>query len=348
MSNYKVSQVNRLNERTLHLVLTPDSGADVIQFLPGQYCALSFETASKYTPTRCFSLVNSPNRTGVLEFAMRTEGAYTQTVADLTVGTPATVQGPFGSFTFQTNQYPNLVFVAGGIGITPLMSLMRYATEKGWRIPITLFYSAQNQDDLPFYEEIVALTNQNPNLTAHFFLDKASAGLPQGFQQGYITAEAIEQVVGSLEQKTFFICGPKVMIQSLRSQLIKKSVDEAQIKDELFGQGTRDTNPNNRATYATIYKLTAAALVVTGLLVWFRDVGNYLERHPLAASTDTTPATTSTTTPASAPTTTNVPATPSTSTPDNSTVPTTTTTPSVQTAAPVYTPTYYNPRSTLS
>lgn len=337
MHTYTVREVTQAASNIALLTLEPRTEDDRLTFYPGQYATVGFKLNGRPTPMRCFSIVSSPEDTGTLQFAMRVQGDFTHTVSQLQPGDEAFVHGPFGSFVIDPEYDKRVVMIAGGIGITPFISMLKHAKTLKPSIPITLLYGVRNQRDIAFYSELVQLERQNPNLEIVFFVSDSAVETVPGarFVRGQISEQWLEQVTGgSYQGITYFICGPKSFMQSLQRTLESKHVSPHRIVTESFTQTSKLTLGNNLNISKLIYGLTGAGLVVGFLGIMALDLIRYIPKTTAAsATTQTTTETTDTT---------------STTTPTTDT--TTNTTPTTtDTQTQTTTPTYYRPqRSSVS
>jgi len=170
MAKYIVKDKARAGRNVLLLSLQPEQSHDAITYNAGQYVSIGFKRGGRRTPMRSFSVVSSPKDTSTLQVAMRVQGNFTGVASQVEVGDAAYVQGPFGNFIINPDYDENIIMMAGGIGITPFISMLRYATEASLPVNITLLYSCRSQDDIPFYDELLQLQRRNPNLRILFFV----------------------------------------------------------------------------------------------------------------------------------------------------------------------------------
>ena len=168
MSKYIVVQNEESPSGIIDLILQPKRKRDALSFYPGQYACIGFRQGGRPTPMRCFSIVSSPNDQERLQFVIQRQGRFTSSIARLRPGKVVTVRGPFGDFVIDEQYDRNIVMLAGGIGITPFISTLRYATEVGLSTPITLLYSCRGRDGIPFLDELTALEKRNPHLRILF------------------------------------------------------------------------------------------------------------------------------------------------------------------------------------
>jgi len=266
----------------LLLTLAPRRQSRRLLFEPGQYAAIGFVRRGRPTPMRCFSVVSTPS-SGLLQFAMRISGDFTQAAARLGVGAAVRVQGPFGSFVLDPIYDTRIVMFAGGIGITPFMSMLRDATERQLSLPITILYANRSAASIPFHEELTVLQQRNPYLRVQFFCSQASNRSDQSCIRGSIDAPHIEQMTST--SSTYFICGPDGFTQQLERELLARGVHESRILHESFAQTTKQTFGTKFGIRTVTYGLAAASLIAMIGFITILDLSRSLSTVPSAIMT---------------------------------------------------------------
>lgn len=332
---YSVRQTNQIGDILL-LTLAPKHSVRRLQFRAGQYAALSFRRHGRPTPARCFSIVSTP-ASGVLQFAMRVEGNFTQTAARLQPGDGVMVQGPFGEFTVDPAYDRRVVLLASGIGITPCISIISDLTERREATPITLWYSNKDARLIPFYEELQLLTRQNPNLQLRFFSGTKLPTEDPRHTTGKIDTVATTRLLAHEKGGTFFICGSANFTSRVSDALKNGGVHETRIISESFTQSTSLRLQSGLRTSMLTYGLAAALLVVATGGIMAMDISRSAARHQTATTSQTTTSTSG----SDSSTATNTSSS-STSSDTSETTPTTTTT------TPESTYTYQSPVSSMS
>lgn len=242
MKHFVLAQKNLIGRDVLLLTLEPQSPDDVLEFEAGQYVAIGFKRNGRRTPVRSFSIVSSPRDTSKLEVAMRIQGGFTATAKELHEGDPVYVQGPFGDFTVNPDYDRRVVMLAGGIGITPFMSIVRWAAEVSLPVPITLLYSCRHQADIPFYTELLALQRRNPNFRVAFFITSGAIVPEAGVSivPGSIEPTHLEQITnGEFRGVTYFTCGPVGFMKTQEKTLRNHEVPADRIISESFAQSSK-------------------------------------------------------------------------------------------------------------
>lgn len=275
MRTYIVQENTKITDSTLLLTLQRDEQERPLAFHPGQYAAISFEHRGKKAPTRCFSIVSSPTDQDMLQFSTRIRGHYTKALANLQKDDIVNVYGPFGGFVFDAARDKKAVLLAGGIGITPFVSILRYLSRLNADNEVTLLYSCQTQDDIPFGEELQAIQTQHPNLKMLFVIGKGPVDKlpPEQAATGFISAELLDKVTAnSYDGTKFFICGPPGFMKAMQGTLAKKGVAGNMILTEAFTQSSPPQTSILRSWPANVYALGAIGIVLGSFVVMVSDL----------------------------------------------------------------------------
>jgi ferredoxin-NADP reductase len=273
MQDYIVTEVTKIAPNTISIKLNPERGARKLRYEAGQYAALSFTINGRPSTVRCFTIVSAASQGAELEFAMRVTGRFTKTAAQLKPGDMVSVQGPFGDFTLENGQSRNAVFFAGGIGVTPFISMIRDVTQRSIDMSLTLVYSCRTQDDIPFGDELAELEHDNPNLSVIYVIANGEIDKLAGRKvlRGAITPEAIDRIMRqSYDPYNFYICGPKGYMKTIKKALLGKQVDPEAIFVEEFGVRSKGmpslfSSMTGRVYSGTAVGLLMAIVVVTGI-----------------------------------------------------------------------------------
>lgn len=192
-------------------------GEDSLKFQAGQYVWLVLPNMSVQDPRgnrRAFSVFSSPNQAGIIKIASRmSDSGYKQTLAGLELGAKVEIIGPFGFFTLPKEPGKPLVFLAGGIGITPFFSMIQWASEQKLPQQILLLYANGTLERAAYIKELEALQQQNP-----FFTFKAVCGK--------MAWERIQSFVTDPKKSLWYVSGPRSMICDITEQLLLHGVNE--------------------------------------------------------------------------------------------------------------------------
>ncbi|MEK7166029.1 MAG: FAD-binding oxidoreductase, partial [Patescibacteria group bacterium] len=213
---YIVSSVRKLRDNVVEISLTPNSQKK-FDYLPGQFIFVSFsQPLSEVHP---FSLSSAPG--GNLIFAAKVLGDYTNKLATVPLGSEASVEGPFGRFSYFVHHNQKQVWIAGGIGITPFVSMARSLNP---RISVDLYYTVSDNAEAAYMEELTRIAGLNPGLRVFLWATH---------QKGRLTGQIIKDT-SLLDNQDIFICGPPQMMYSLKQQLRKLGMSGRHIHTEEF------------------------------------------------------------------------------------------------------------------
>ena len=218
---YRVTSVVPLPGSVTELWLRPISRP--LSFLPGQFVFARFHSTAVSGEPHPFSIASSP-ATGAIRFTVKDLGDYTKHVGEIEVGAEATIEGPYGRFSHQLVSGRRQVWLAGGIGIAPFLSMA--AALPASTFQVDLFYGFLDARDAPFLDELRGLATANAGLRVHFVDENVD---------GFISVPLIMAEVGSLDACEFLLCGPREMMHLLRDQLVDAGVSRDRVHFEEFG-----------------------------------------------------------------------------------------------------------------
>ncbi len=248
--------------KTYRLVPSTGGGLMPFTFVPGQFLNVAFRIGGARM-NRSYSFSSSPTRREHVELTVRREprGAVSRHIDGLLkVGDQIEAGGPVGRFTFSGTEADSIVLIAGGVGITPMMSIARYLTERSWPGDIFLLYVCRAPVDFIFQKELATLEGRNPKLHVAVTMSRAEGTDWKG-PRGRLTKDLLMQTVPNLVSRRIHLCGPPSMMDSTKAILTELGIPPEQLKTEAFGA----TKPSPSAA-GTTSKPTAPA---TGPLVTF-------------------------------------------------------------------------------
>jgi predicted ferric reductase len=223
---YRVSEVRQEAKDIWSLFFEGEK----IAYNPGQFMFIQLLRGGRLSSPHPFTISSAP--TGKqLSITPRELGDFTATIKDTRPGDLAYIDAPYGVFSFTGYDIGDLVFVAGGIGITPFISMLRYVRDKQLDKTITLFWTNRNEDRFCFRDELNIMEEEMPGFEALFFVsgDSKSSGSDKR-----LSGSVIKEHLGSLGDKDFFICGPPSMTKAIVDDLRELGVTAAKIHVELF------------------------------------------------------------------------------------------------------------------
>jgi ferredoxin-NADP reductase len=176
---------------------------------------------------RHISLVTSPTEDGVVGLATRLrETAFKRTLAELEVGDEVQVEEPKGSFLLPEDTAAEYVFVAGGIGITVFRSMLRYVADASLPYRITLVYSNRDRESSAFLDELEQLERRIEGLKVVLTMTDEEGWEGESRR---LDADVLGELVGGLEDKTFFVAGPPGMVEGVSESLLAAGLPEDRV-----------------------------------------------------------------------------------------------------------------------
>jgi len=225
--------------RTFRLVPTA-ALALPFDYLPGQYLNISLLIDGRKV-NRSYTIASAPTRSGYCEITVKREagGTASRFLHDhVHAGDLLNISAPAGHFTFTGTEAESVVLIAGGVGITPLVSKIRYLTDRAWPGKIYLVFCVKTEADIIFREELQYLQKRHPNLHVGVTLSRADSDRWQG-ARGRISRDMLARIIPDLAAQPVHFCGPEEMNQSVRQMLRELGVPDEQIKFESFSAPNR-------------------------------------------------------------------------------------------------------------
>ena len=230
-SPYRVVAVRPEGARVYRLILRPDGHAGM-PFQAGQYAWLTVGETPFSLQQHPFSFVSSDAVPQRIAFGIKEFGDFTATIKDLQPETRVFVEGPYGAFTLDPHAQ-GAVFVVGGIGITPALSILRSCADRHDRRPLVLIYANNTVEDIAFGEELDELRTQLDLEIVHVL-----ATPPEGWtgESGYVTDELLARRLARRRGQDFqyFVCGPAVMMDIVERALVAQGVPHWRLLSERF------------------------------------------------------------------------------------------------------------------
>ena len=258
---YKVEKLNQLGEVT-EIYLAPLKKK--LNFEPGQFAFLKFQSKNVSSEEHPFSISSNPKEP-YLRFSIKNLGDFTATLKDLQIGDKVSIKGPYGVFGEKLLQSAKpQIWIAGGIGVTPFLSMLSYTKSENLDRQISLFYSTRNNNDnyygkeinkenLQFDGEVENRKQKTENREGHDELDLTQSNHElritndtsqaadikivghHSDSMGYINSEFVEKnSLSDLKKSRILLCGPKIMMKSLERQFLDLGIKPYNIIYEEF------------------------------------------------------------------------------------------------------------------
>lgn len=220
--------------RTFRLV-HPSAGDLPFTFEPGQFLTVSVNIDKKEIK-RSYSIASSPCRRTWCEITVKHAGSgqvsgYLH--EQIRAGDLLAVSGPYGKFTFRGHEAESVLLIAGGVGVTPLMSAVRCLTDQAWTGEIFFIYSCGTTKDIIFGEELRYLERRYANFHLTITLSREPSPDWAG-TRGHITKQLLAETVPDLSARRVHVCGPPPMMEAVQTALAELGVPAGQVRTENF------------------------------------------------------------------------------------------------------------------
>ncbi len=231
---FTVSRVEDLGVATS--IYISGRNMDKFKIDAGQFMIFRFLQIGFWTQAHPFSLswapiANSPGRTE-LRLTAKKLGDFTNELPKIKVGTQVLIDGPHGVYTEKLITKDKLLFIAGGIGITPIRSILEsLGTRHRDKI---LLYSNKTPAETVLADELAQLSEQNSFKIINIYADVELAALPAGAEHGRLDKAALARLVPDIAERDIFLCGPPPMMLALRKAMVELGVPKSQIHFERF------------------------------------------------------------------------------------------------------------------
>ncbi len=184
--------------------------------------------------TKHFSFSSSPTEKGYVEFTKRiTSSDYSRALDAMKPGAWAHISGPAGKFTLSPDHI-RLGFLSGGIGITPLRSMLRYIADEHLSYDVVLIYANNSVDDIAFRNELDVISTSRAGIRVEYILSGSDVPPEWTGGRGFITETTIRELVPDFLERVFYISGPFKMVTTLSEKLSSIGVPREQVRLDYF------------------------------------------------------------------------------------------------------------------
>lgn len=233
---YRVTEVKQETDDVWTIKLTPPEGHSLYSYRPGQFHFLTFSRSDDLpVEEHHWTISSSPSEEGFVTSTIKELGDFTSTIGKTKPGDKALVHGPFGRFSYEF--YPeekDLVFIAGGIGITPLRSMLKYLQDKASTRKVLLLYANSRRDDIVYYDELREIEKgRYPRLKVVHVLQNPPEDWPG--ETGRIDDDMLRKYLHKVSSETgYYLCGPPGLISTSQKILKSLGVKDSRIHMEIF------------------------------------------------------------------------------------------------------------------
>ncbi|MFW5785787.1 MAG: ferric reductase-like transmembrane domain-containing protein [bacterium] len=199
-------------------------------FKAGQFMLVALRRDGKTSESHPYTISASPHA-DTLSITAKNIGDFSASVKDTKHGDGAFIEAPYGAFTLDRAPTEKVAFIAGGIGITPFMSMLREMRDTGKHRPVTLLWGNKSEQDIAFRDELDDLQRAIPDLQV---IHVMSGQEDWPGEKGFITEERITRLIPDYAERSFYICGPPVMREKVVPMLQSLGLGKSRIFYEIF------------------------------------------------------------------------------------------------------------------
>jgi predicted ferric reductase len=203
-------------------------------YAPGQFQFIRFRQESRWSEEHPFTIASSPAQNEDIRLTIKGSGDFTSRIGLVQKGDLATIHGPFGrcSYLFHPDER-DLVFIAGGVGITPHVSMLRHMRDTRDSRRVLLLYANRHEADVLFRQELQEMERDGfPNLKVVHILSKPTLGWYG--ERGRLDADRVVRWAGGTDGKVLYVCCPPPMTVALLRGLRRKGVRAHSLRAEVF------------------------------------------------------------------------------------------------------------------
>lgn len=260
---WRVRAVNRLGEDIHELIVEPD-GHDGVHFRAGQFVWLRIAPSPWGLREHPFSIASAPGDGRALRFVIKANGDFTSRIGEISAGERAWVDGPYGRFGDVSDDEEALVFLAGGVGLAPILGLLRERLHAGDTRPMRLLHACRLQRDMVLEGELDELA-RGLDLEVVRVVDEEDRA--PGTQAGPIDRTLLERCLPEVERRRIgcFVCAPPGMIDVMETMLVDLGIRPSNIHSERFRYRFTAASPlarRARCIYLFMAILAALAAVI--------------------------------------------------------------------------------------
>jgi ferredoxin-NADP reductase len=231
--NVKLTKKEEIANGTMAFYFEKPEGYD---FRAGQFCDIRIldppETDAE-GDIRGFSLAHAPYEADIMVATRMRDTAFKRILKDMPIDTEVEFDAPYGDFTLHKTETTPAVFLIGGIGATPVRSMIAQATHDKTTHSLTLLYANKTPADAAFTDDFESFATSNPNFTFVPVMSNPVEGEWSG-ESGYITEAILKKYVPDLTAPLYYLSGPAPMVSSMRKLLVDAGINEDNIKTEEF------------------------------------------------------------------------------------------------------------------
>lgn len=236
MLTFRLGERKQVAEATMSFRL--ESEGQGFSFQPGQFVRVGLSNPPYPDPkgnTRSFSIASAPADPFMLIATRMTGSAFKRSLADVPIGTPVRVSGPWGSFVLDPSSDAPVALFAGGIGITPFRSMLKHAREQSAARRLTLIYANRCPDQAAFLEELGAWAKDNANFRLLATMTRSEKfNSDWNGPTGYVDASFVRQYLPEEPQGGCYVAGPPQFVAGVIQALREAGVGDQRVRADEF------------------------------------------------------------------------------------------------------------------
>ena len=236
---FKLKLVEKVQEtpEVITFKFLPDKKVD---YKPGQFMIINLGIIDGKVTRRSYSIASSPTE-NELKMTVKFEsgGKGSEFFKNLEIGSSIDVDGPYGKFVFEKAE--EMVFIAGGTGIAPFRSMIKYALDHektingNYPFKIAVIHSVRTPDDVIYKKEMAELNKKHGDFEYVATITRHKGGETWTGELGRITADMIKRYVINPQKALIYVCGPKDMVNTVKDILVSMNVDINRVRVERWG-----------------------------------------------------------------------------------------------------------------
>ncbi|NIO05271.1 MAG: hypothetical protein GTN74_11870, partial [Proteobacteria bacterium] len=231
---YTVAKVTGVGKDTHAVELSPRDGS-VFRYAPGQFAFVTFQSKALPRERHPWTIASTPTKPDSLIFTIKSSGDFTALIGELEPGDTATIDGPYGLFSYLAhvpNSTRELIMIAGGVGITPMLSMLRYMSDRGDTRKVTLVWSNKTEADILHRDELESIEGKLEGLTVHHVLTRQK---DYTGPSGRLDKNMLSDLLSACSQEAcVFVCGPPPMMDTVCKALKQIGFSSRRIHTERF------------------------------------------------------------------------------------------------------------------
>ncbi len=231
---YTITEIKKLTPSVTSFLFKADDGTS-IDFTPGMFAMLKHvDSSTGESIARAFSIANEPP-SDHLEFVISLiHGRFTSKLDNAKIGDKYLVSAPYGQFRFDIGSSKKFLFLAGGTGIAPFMSMMRYAKRLNSDMNSVMLYSTKYANELIYKDQLDEYAKDS-SFRLVTTVTRPQDGDGWTGETGHVNAEMIKKEVPDFMERVSYICGPPAFVKACKDALISIGVNPDNVKAEMWG-----------------------------------------------------------------------------------------------------------------